>query len=50
MIDGLDNRLYPLNIVRQNISLVLQDSILFELAPKAAVRYVTALRTDPIAF
>jgi len=30
MIDGLDNRLYPLNILRQNISLVLQDSILFE--------------------
>ncbi len=30
MIDGLDNRLYPLNVVRQNISLVLQDSILFE--------------------
>ncbi len=30
MIDGLDTRLYPLNVVRQNISLVLQDSILFE--------------------
>lgn len=30
MIDGLDNRCYPLNILRQNISLVLQDSILFE--------------------
>ena len=30
MIDGLDNRRYPLNILRQNISLVLQESILFE--------------------
>jgi len=30
MIDGLDNRYYPLNVLRQNISLVLQESILFE--------------------
>jgi ABC-type multidrug transport system fused ATPase/permease subunit len=30
MIDGIDHRLYPLNILRQNISLVLQESILFE--------------------
>lgn len=30
LIDGLDNRHYPLNILRQNISLVLQESILFE--------------------
>lgn len=30
MIDGLDNRRYPLNVLRQNISLVLQESILFE--------------------
>lgn len=29
-IDGVDNRLYPLNILRQNISLVLQESVLFE--------------------
>jgi ATP-binding cassette subfamily B protein len=29
-IDGLDHRLYPLTVLRQNISLVLQESILFE--------------------
>ncbi len=29
-IDGLDNRAYPLNILRQNVSMVLQDSVLFE--------------------
>ncbi|HEX6542291.1 MAG TPA: ABC transporter transmembrane domain-containing protein [Ktedonobacterales bacterium] len=29
-IDGLDNRLYPLSVLRQNVSMVLQDSILFE--------------------
>jgi len=29
-IDGIDNREYPLRILRQNISLVLQDSVLFE--------------------
>jgi ABC-type multidrug transport system fused ATPase/permease subunit len=29
-IDGVDNRLYPLAILRQNVSLVLQDNILFE--------------------
>src|SRR5436305_1916005 len=30
MIDGVENRHYPLSILRQNISLVLQESILFE--------------------
>jgi ATP-binding cassette subfamily B protein len=30
MIDGVDNRMYPLNVLRQNISMVLQDSVLFE--------------------
>lgn len=29
-IDGLDNRLYPLSVLRQNVSMVLQDSVLFE--------------------
>jgi ABC-type multidrug transport system fused ATPase/permease subunit len=29
-IDGVDNRVYPLHVLRQNISLVLQDSVLFE--------------------
>ncbi|MGH2494340.1 MAG: ABC transporter transmembrane domain-containing protein [Ktedonobacteraceae bacterium] len=29
-IDGTDNRAYPLNILRQNVSMVLQDSVLFE--------------------
>ena len=30
LIDGIDSRQMPLNILRQNISLVLQESILFE--------------------
>jgi ATP-binding cassette subfamily B protein len=29
-IDGVDNRMYPLNVLRNNISMVLQDSVLFE--------------------
>ncbi len=29
-IDGTDNRAYPLTLLRQNISMVLQDSVLFE--------------------
>lgn len=29
-IDGIDNRVYPLNLLRQNVSMVLQDSVLFE--------------------
>ena len=29
-VDGVDNRFYPLNVLRQNISMVLQDSVLFE--------------------
>src|SRR6266699_3351324 len=29
-IDGLDNRLYPLDVLRNNVSMVLQDSLLFE--------------------
>jgi len=29
-IDGVDNRQYPLAILRQNVSMVLQDSVLFE--------------------
>lgn len=29
-IDGVDNRAYPLNVLRQNVSMVLQDSVLFE--------------------
>lgn len=29
-IDGADNRMYPLAILRQNVSMVLQDNVLFE--------------------
>jgi ATP-binding cassette, subfamily B, bacterial len=29
-IDGADNRMYPLGILRQNVSMVLQDNVLFE--------------------
>ncbi len=29
-IDGVDNRAYPLDILRKNVSMVLQDSVLFE--------------------
>ncbi|HVB21523.1 MAG TPA: ABC transporter transmembrane domain-containing protein [Ktedonobacteraceae bacterium] len=29
-IDGVDSRMYPLRVLRQNISMVLQDSVLFE--------------------
>ena len=29
-VDGIDNRAYPLNVLRQNVSMVLQDSVLFE--------------------
>ena len=29
-IDGLDNRMYPLGLLRQNVSMVLQDNVLFE--------------------
>ncbi len=29
-IDGLDNNIYPLHVLRQNISMVLQDSLLLE--------------------
>jgi ABC-type multidrug transport system ATPase subunit len=29
-IDGVDNRLYPLEVLRSNIGMVLQDSVLFE--------------------
>jgi ABC-type multidrug transport system fused ATPase/permease subunit len=29
-IDGVDNRMYPLAVLRQNVSMVLQDSVLFE--------------------
>lgn len=29
-IDGADSRIYPLSILRQNVSMVLQDSVLFE--------------------
>ena len=29
-IDGVDNRQYPLSVLRQNVSMVLQDSVLFE--------------------
>ncbi|HET8910669.1 MAG TPA: ABC transporter transmembrane domain-containing protein [Ktedonobacteraceae bacterium] len=28
--DGVDNRLYPLKVLRENVSMVLQDSVLFE--------------------
>lgn len=30
LIDGIDNRDYPLHTLRQNVSFVLQDSVLFE--------------------
>ncbi len=29
-IDGLDARAYPLNVLRRNVSMVLQDAVLFE--------------------
>lgn len=29
-IDGVDNRYYPLRVLRQNVSMVLQESVLFE--------------------
>ncbi len=29
-IDGVDNRMYPLSVLRHNVSMVLQDSVLFE--------------------
>jgi ATP-binding cassette subfamily B protein len=29
-VDGVDNRLYPLRVLRENVSMVLQDSVLFE--------------------
>ena len=29
-LDGADNRMYPLSVLRQNVSMVLQDSVLFE--------------------
>ena len=29
-VDGIDNRAYPLSVLRQNVSMVLQDSVLFE--------------------
>jgi ATP-binding cassette subfamily B protein len=29
-IDGVDNRMYPLKVLRDNVSMVLQDSVLFE--------------------
>src|SRR5947199_2747261 len=29
-IDGVDSRLYPLDVLRNNVSMVLQDSVLFE--------------------
>jgi ABC-type multidrug transport system fused ATPase/permease subunit len=29
-IDNVDNRMYPLQVLRQNISMVLQDAVLFE--------------------
>ena len=29
-VDGVDNRMYPLNVLRRNVSMVLQDSVLFE--------------------
>lgn len=29
-IDGVDNRMYPLGILRQNVSMVLQENVLFE--------------------
>ena len=29
-VDGVDNRMYPLKVLRENVSMVLQDSVLFE--------------------
>ena len=29
-VDGVDNRIYPLKVLRDNVSMVLQDSVLFE--------------------
>lgn len=29
-IDGVDNRLFPLSVLRKNVSMVLQDNVLFE--------------------
>ena len=29
-VDGADNRMYPLKVLRENMSMVLQDSVLFE--------------------
>src|SRR5258708_10342086 len=29
-IDGVENRVYPLGLLRQNVSMVLQDNVLFE--------------------
>jgi ABC-type multidrug transport system fused ATPase/permease subunit len=29
-IDGVDNRLFPLSVLRRNVSMVLQDNVLFE--------------------
>ena len=29
-IDGVDNRMYPLKVLRESVSMVLQDSVLFE--------------------
>src|SRR5207249_8873918 len=29
-IDGVDNRMYPLAVLRKNVSMVLQDNVLFE--------------------
>ncbi len=29
-VDGVDTRMYPLSVLRQNVSMVLQDSVLFE--------------------
>ncbi len=30
LIDGMDSRMYPLSLLRENVSMVLQDSVLFE--------------------
>jgi ATP-binding cassette subfamily B protein len=30
LIDRVDNRMYPLRVLRENVSMVLQDSVLFE--------------------
>src|SRR5579883_1885052 len=29
-IDGIDNRMFPLHVLRQNVSMVLQENVLFE--------------------